>query len=109
MNIASDTSFYLDSATVSYTKSCKIWKENILISPNPVTDILSVKITRNEPANIDLVVQNAVGQQIYQTSHPSIVGQQILTIPMQQLSSGIYFVTVLVDGKKAVVKKVVRA
>jgi hypothetical protein len=109
MNIASDTSFYLDSATVSYTKSCKIWKENILISPNPVTDMLSVKITRSEPANIDLVVQNAVGQQIYQTSHPSIVGQQILTIPMQQLSSGIYFVTVLVDGKKAVVKKVVRA
>ena len=108
MNIAADSSFYLDSVTVINTRSCKIWKENILISPNPVTDILSVKITSNTPANIDLVVKNLLGQQIYQTSHTTTIGMQTLTIPMQQFSSGIYFVMVLVDGKKAVVKKVVR-
>jgi hypothetical protein len=109
MVIATDTSFYLDSATINYTKPCKALIENILISPNPVTDILSVKITSNKTVNVDLLVQNAVGQQIYQASHPTIIGQQTLTIPMQQWSSGIYYVTVLVDGKKALLKKVVRA
>ena len=108
MNIGTDTSFYLDSATVNYTKSCKIWKENIQISPNPVTNILSVKITSNSVVKIDLLVQNVTGQQIYQSTHKSIIGEQTLTIPMQQLSSGIYFITVLMDGKKAALKKVAR-
>jgi hypothetical protein len=80
----------------------------ITISPNPVKDVLFVKITRLTNVTAEVMLTNAAGQKIYYTSAAQTAGERIYQIPMQKLAGGIYFVTVKIDGKKEVVKKIVR-
>jgi len=107
MNIASDTSFYLDSATVTYRQACTSVIEKISIHPNPVTDRLSILIARNSIARATIIIHNGSGQKIYSITQV-VRGEQIVSIPMKQVSRGIYFVTIYVNGNKAVTKKIIR-
>lgn len=107
MNIAADTSFYLDSATVNYVQSCSLITEKITISPNPVTDQLHVLIARNNPVKASITIHSISGQKIYSNTIP-VSGAQIINIPMKQVSRGVYIVTILLDDKKELVKKIMR-
>jgi len=106
MNIGTDTSFYLDSAMLQNTLSCR--NNNIVIAPNPVTDHLTVGLEKFEQVKVSITVHASNGQQVYQLINQSVNGVQTFTIPMKQLSRGVYYVTVWVDNKKMLVKKVVR-
>ena len=108
MTIAADTSYYLDSATVLYQKSCAILPENIVVGPNPVTGSLSVIINRNRPVNVMLIMHNAIGQLVYRSNNQPLNGEQTFTIPMQPMCKGIYYLTVIIDGKKVATKKIIR-
>ncbi len=107
MNINTDTSFYLDSTTVNYSQSCTSVIEKISISPNPVTDRLSILIARNSSLKATVDIRNILGQQIYYGTQ-MVSGAQTISIPMKQISRGIYIVTVYLNGKKVAVKKIVR-
>ena len=107
MSIAADTSFYVDSAVVNYTQSCGIpASETIIISPNPVSDNLSVSITRNSTINGAIEIYNVKGQKVYSLQNQTVNGTQTFIIPVKHFSSGIYFVTVFIDNKKAITKKI---
>ena len=108
MNIAADTSYYLDSATVVYQKSCVVLPENIVIGPNPVTANLSVIINRNSPVKLSLIMHNSFGQLVYRLNNQPLNGEQTLTIPMQAMSRGTYYLTVIIDDKKVTTKKIIR-
>ena len=105
MNLAADTSFYLDSATVNYTQACTV-AEKISITPNPVKDNLTVLIARNNPVNSTIIIHSISGQKVYQHSQ-QVSGAQTITIPMKQMSPGVYVVTVFLNDKKEVVKKII--
>jgi hypothetical protein len=107
MNIASDTSFYLDSATVNYRQACTSIIEKITISPNPVTERLSILIARNSIARATIIIHNGAGQKIYSKTQV-VSGSQIVYIPMKQISRGIYFVSIYLNGKKVSIKKIIR-
>ncbi len=107
MNIASDTSFYLDSATVNYRQACTSIVEKITISPNPVTDRLSILIARNNIARASIIIHNGTGQKIYSKTQV-VSGSEIVSIPMKQISRGIYFVTIYLNDKKVLTKKIIR-
>jgi len=107
MNIASDTSFYLDSATVNYRQACTSIIEKITISPNPVTERLSILIARNSIARATIIIHNGAGQKIYSKTQ-LVSGSQIVYIPMKQISRGIYFVSIYLNGKKVSIKKIIR-
>ena len=107
MNIGADTSFYLDSATVNYAQPCTGLTEKITISPNPVTEKLLVSITSNNIAKATVTLHSTAGQQVY-THTQMVSGQQTIAINMKQMSRGIYFVTVYLDGQKERVKKILR-
>ncbi|MBC7888649.1 MAG: S8 family serine peptidase [Ferruginibacter sp.] len=107
MTIAADTSFYLDSVTVNYGQSCNTVTENITIGPNPVTDNLIVLVARNTPVKATVIIHSIPGQIVYSTTQ-QVSGAQNIIIPMKQMSRGIYFVTVFLNDKKELVKKIVR-
>ena len=107
MYIAKDTSFYLDSATVNYSQACTSVIEKISVSPNPVTDRLSILIARNNPVLATILIHNLSGQKVY-SSTQQVSGTQTISIPMKQVSKGTYFVTIILNGKKLAVKKIVR-
>jgi serine protease AprX len=108
MSIGSDTTFYLDSATVNHSASCNAI-EKIAIGPNPVnTPNLTVNIVRTVAVDVQLVLHNTAGQQLYTVKAQQAAGGGTYSIPMRQLPRGVYYITVYINGEKAVVKKVVK-
>ncbi|HMJ47370.1 MAG TPA: S8 family serine peptidase, partial [Ferruginibacter sp.] len=85
MNIAADTSFYLDSAIVNFVNNCIVIDNEISIRPEIVTDAANIYITRATPAKIGVVIQNAAGQRVYSNSFQQAIGTQVLNIPMKRM------------------------
>lgn len=83
-------------------------KEKIVISPNPVTDNLTVLVARKTAVKVDILIHNALGQIVYKQTNQQTPGQITYTIPMKKMSGGIYFVTVRLNDEKVVAKKVLR-
>ncbi|MEO6669606.1 MAG: S8 family peptidase [Ferruginibacter sp.] len=109
VTIASDTAFYLDTTNLNYTQSCQPPTENsIAIGPNPFSNSFNIIIGRVEESKIEVVVHNAAGQRIYRNGFLQQAGKQTWIIPMQAMNSGVYFVTVYIDGKKELTKKILK-
>ena len=109
MTIASDTSFYLDSMLVNYANRCEDVTENsIRIGPNPVSGNLNVIIGRTDNVKVQIIMSNAAGQRVYSNSFDQAAGLQTKLIPMQTLSKGVYFVSVYINNKKELTKKILR-
>jgi hypothetical protein len=109
MNIDADTSYYLDSTTLYLNNPCQPNPASdslIQIAPNPVIDQMQLSITNITFNNLQVQITNAAGQKVltqtfnYQATPYSI--------PMQGFSKGIYFVTILLDNKKMITKKITR-
>jgi hypothetical protein len=82
--------------------------EQIRISPNPVRDQLSVLVIRNSAVKVEILIHHVSGQKVYSMSSQQPAGGQTYSIPMKQMAGGIYFVTVRLNDKKEVVKKIMR-
>ncbi len=109
MTIAADTSFYLDSATLNYIPNCNTGNltENIRIHPNPVTENLFITVTRNNTVSAAIEMYNSTGQKVYGLPDQLVNGTETFTIPVNQLSRGVYFVSVFINDKKSTTKKVI--
>ena len=105
MDVASDTSFYLDTITIHYENSCA---NKVSIYPNPVEDELMVEIANNQNSTFDVSVFNAVGQQVAKAVSKKVNGRDAIHIPFNTFSRGIYWVAVYQDGKKIMTKKVLK-
>ncbi len=109
MNIDADTSYYLDSTTLYLNSSCQPNPSPdslIQIAPNPVTDHMQLSITNITYNHLQVLIVNASGQKVltqtfnYQANPYSI--------PLQGCSKGVYFVTIFLDNKKMLTKKITR-
>jgi hypothetical protein len=110
MDISTDTTFYLDSVSVNMAGSCPppVPVNNILIGPNPVTGDLHISVSRITAAKYEIQMHNAAGQRVYRSSGTQPAGTGDVVVPMQHLSSGVYYVTVLIDNKKTLVKEILK-
>lgn len=111
MIIDADTSYYLDSTVVNYLNNCKIIipnQNNITISPNPFTDNFFINLERTADTKVDVIVVNALGQKLHSETFTHLAGIGAHEINMRQTSRGIYFVTVFMNGKKEIVKKIIK-
>jgi hypothetical protein len=109
MIIGTDSTFYLDSMTVINDQVCNsVYENNISIGPNPVSEDLNITIGRVTGAKITIIMQNELGQRVYNNTFQQPTGSEIHKIPMKHMSRGVYFVIVHIDNKKAVTKKIIR-
>ena len=115
--IANSTAGCADTATVTVTNNQQLCPVNpppvplpdqITISPNPVKDNLSVLVVRNVSVKVGIAIHNAAGQLVYSSTNQQIAGPATYSIPMKKMGGGIYFVTVRLNDKKEVVKKIMR-
>ncbi|MGF2410950.1 S8 family serine peptidase [Ferruginibacter sp.] len=109
--IVVNTSGCSDTALVTLSNDAQLCPpiiEKITISPNPVSDKLMVSVAKRNVSKVEIVVHNTSGQKIYSTSAQQPAGTQTYTIPMAQDGAGIYYVTVFINGKKEVVKKIMK-
>ena len=100
MDIAADTSFYLDSLTIAAPQSCTSPENSVRISPNPVVNDLNVIVSRTAATQVSIVVTNAAGQRMYTKTYLQPIGSQVQTIHLAGAAAGVYFVKVFADGKK---------
>ncbi len=108
MQIAADTSFYLDSATVNYLQSCQNNALGITIAPNPVLDNLQVIIKRISPVNAVVLIHNNTGQLVFQSVSQSITGTKNISIPLKNFSAAVYIISVLFDNKTVMTKTILK-
>lgn len=100
LDIAADTSVYLDSLVVNAPQTCSNPTNSIKVNPNPVTDNANIIISRTQATKISITLTNALGQQVYTTTYQQPAGSLVKTINMQQMQAGIYFIKVFADDKK---------
>lgn len=107
MNIAADTSFYLDSLSVNIDKDCNI-QDKISMAPNPVINELKIILSQNTPFTVSVQLHNANGQLVYTMGSQQVNRMKTLVVPMKEMSKGIYYVTMIMDDKKKVTKKIIK-
>jgi len=107
--IGADTSFVLDSSLiVNYTQPCLPSVNSIVLRPNPVVSDLQIQLNRTTAANIQVTIVNAISQKLYENTFSQPAGISLLSIPMQRFASGVYIVTIFIDGAKVMSKPIVK-
>ena len=111
MSIGTDTTFYLDSNTVNYLNPCIFIppsENTLLISPNPVSNELFIKMDRVANTKVDVIIHNISGQKILTTTYEQAIGSGTKSINFQNFARGVYFVTVILNDKKEAVQRIVK-
>jgi serine protease AprX len=109
--IASATNGCADTALATITNNtalCPVIVEKISIGPSPANDVINVNIVRIAAAKASITITNTAGQKVYTLTNQQIAGGQTYNIPVKKLSAGIYYVTVMVNDKIEVIKKVMK-
>jgi len=73
-----------------------IYAKDIQFYPNPVNDFIGIKIDNPELSNYQISLKNILGKEMKMRNNLSVSYYQI---DRNDLESGIYFISVLMDGK----------
>ena len=77
--------------------------------PNPANDFVNLNVQSNENQNIQVKITNIMGQEVYANTQQNLNnGENIVPLNIQNLSTGIYFVTLRKGNQIATQKLVVR-
>ena len=109
--IVTNTNGCTDTAIVTLNNDaqlCPAIIEKITIGPNPFSDKLTVVIAKRNAVTITITVHDTWGQKVYSTVAQQQAGSKTYTLPMQQMATGIYYITVFVNDKKETVKKIMK-
>ena len=101
---------YNASGTLVFTETKKVERTmksafEVAVFPNPVVDNAKVSLTGTQGETIDQALYSVTGQLVYSQKQVTQQGDTELELPMQQLKSGIYFLT-LTSGNHVVTTKI---
>ena len=97
----------LEATTVG-TKDVIVNHDLARVAPNPFNDVTNVYLSLEAPAEVNMRVFNAVGQEIAARNYGTLNGQQVLPFDGTRLDAGVYFIHLMVDNT-LVTKKVMLA
>lgn len=99
-------SWTIDYATLGITDiSSIVNKIEISMFPNPVDDILSVKVENNQYENITLKITSLDGKKVQENTLSNSV---INLIELNQLTSGMYVISFYSDSEFLISKKIIK-
>jgi hypothetical protein len=84
----------------------KIQDASFIIYPNPVKESLTIVFSENNSELVEISIYNSLGQSI--ASSLKAIANHSLTIPLNHLSNGIYYVTISKNGKQIDTKKIIK-
>ena len=73
--------------------------EKLKIYPNPTTDKVNLDFTTQKSTTATWALYNELGKKVKTGSKKLIAGNNQISINMQNIKSGIYFVSLEVDGE----------
>ncbi|MCX6293406.1 MAG: T9SS type A sorting domain-containing protein, partial [Sphingobacteriales bacterium] len=80
----------------------------LLVSPNPVSNELFIKMDRIVNTKVDVIIHNISGQKIFATTYEQAIGTGTKSINFRNFARGVYFVTVYLNDKKEVVQRILK-
>jgi hypothetical protein len=78
---------------------------SLLVHPNPSNGQFAVNFVTSKMDNVDLILLNTLGQEVYKQHYPNFSGPFASQVNTGNLSPGVYYLKVLV-GKNAYLQKV---
>ncbi len=100
MQLGSDTTYALDSFSVTHQLSCTITKNEVQVYPNPFESDLQIRLALLENTKVQVLLVNALGQVVLKNEKTLNAGRVLHTLPVHQLSKGTYYLSVFLNGKK---------
>lgn len=85
-----------------YPTAKPVFKENIELFPNPVSEFLTIKITANEAGTVNLNWQDVNGRLLKSEKKELKKGYNFLEMNTVDLSSGIYFLEIIGENGRVV-------
>ena len=83
--------------------------ESIMISPNPVKNLMNLSYTLTDSANVRVDLISLSGQTVQSQSYNEILpGNHLHKLDVSELSEGVYFVAIKAEGKNKVISKTLR-
>ena len=76
--------------------------------PNPFNGTTTVPFTLPNDASVTLFVMDAMGKMVYTTQGYYPVGDNVITLNMDNFSTGIYYYGIVVDGQRQMRKLIVK-
>ena len=95
----------LNSNEITYSAGGDI---GLFVAPNPNNGQFLVQFFLSSSNNVSLSILNAIGQNIYNESHPNFSGAYSKQLDLVNISGGVYFVRVTVGNKNYVKKIIIR-
>ena len=81
--------------------------DKLKIYPNPATDKVSLEFTVKKSTMVKLILYNELGKKVKSQNKKVITGLNQISINTQNIKSGIYFVSLEIDGE-IVTKQIVK-
>ncbi len=117
IDIAADTTFYVDSLAVNMPITCiapviplpTIVANSVSINPNPVNNVTNITVNRDTVTDVKIIMYNASGRRIYYKTYNQATVSQINKVNMSGQGLGVYYVVVYANNKKWQTLRVVKA
>ena len=77
--------------------------ESVKVYPNPASDVVNVEVSNTRPADLNVIVTNVQGQEVYRNIVKSVVSHRE-AIDLSQYGQGLYFLKINDKVTKLVVK-----
>lgn len=74
------------------------YSQSVKVYPNPTTSNTTLSLNLKQAANVELSLQNVMGQKVWTSAEKMSAGAQEVLIATQNLPKGIYFVKVVANG-----------
>lgn len=83
--------------------------ENVVLSPNPVSNSLNLQFENNLNQELKIVIVDVLGKEVYSNSNPDFNAQNSITINnLDVLSNGIFFIKIISETSAQTIKFIKR-
>jgi len=72
--------------------------------PNPAKTVVNVQVMTNVAGKMTMLITSSNGTLVKQQSSVVMAGTQTITVPVQTLSTGTYYLKIMMNGAKKTVK-----
>ncbi len=81
---------------------------NIVMSPNPASDQVTISLSDTNFSNFEVTIVNSLGQTLQTVNEKALNGTSEATLDVSSYRTGLYFVTIEIDGQSTTKKLVIR-
>ena len=78
------------------------------MSPNPASDQVTISLSDTNFSNFEVTIVNSLGQTLQTVNERALNGTSEATLDVSSYRTGLYFVTIEIDGQSTTKKLVIR-